>query len=167
MAGTAHALMVLQARAAAADCLATYLHRCDVPGGTGAEQAAELFTQDAVWEGIGPEYSTAFGRARGRAEIAALLGRYLPPVEHFHRNVHLLGSGAMQVDLPEVRGRWTMQQLSHQVDGTAQLLCAGLEVDFEVTADQASTTALIKHFRTRRQFAAELDAGMLHPWTRP
>ncbi|WP_455901778.1 nuclear transport factor 2 family protein [Rhodococcus gordoniae] len=149
-------LSALEAKDAARSCLMHYMDLCDLPGPLEEpEQIGMLFTADATWEGIGPEYTDKFGIARGRDDIVALISQYLPPTEHFVRNTHLLGSEHIRAERDSAHGRWIMQQLSLYTDGTAELLCARLEIDFEITRS-ADITARIHRFRTQRMFAAPL-----------
>lgn len=149
-------LAVLETKDAVRNCLTRYMDLCDVPGPLeSAEQIGDLFTADATWEGVGPEYAGKFGIARGRGEVVALVSQYLPPAEHFVRNAHLLGSEQIRVDGNSAQGRWIMQQLSLYTEGTAELLCARIEIDFEVE-HQPHPTARMRRFRTRRMFATPI-----------
>lgn len=130
-----------------------YMELCDVPSvDFSVDALAALFTEDATWEGAGSEYTARFGRRRGRDEVVAMLAEYLPPNEHFRRNVHLLGNERIDVTGTAAHGRWIMQQLSSYPDGTSELVTARIDADFVVT----DGTALIRRFRTERLFAAAL-----------
>lgn len=155
-------LAFLEAKDAVHDCVTRYLDLCDVPGPLETQgQIGQLFTTDATWEGVGPEYAGKFGIGRGRDEITALVTRYLPPATHFVRNVHLLGSEQIRIDDDDARGCWIMQQLSLYADGTAELSCARLEIDFEVQYMRDTTTARMRRFRTQRMFATPLPADAM------
>ena len=153
---------VLEAKDAMRATLMRYMDLCDVPGPLrSTDQLAELFTPQAVWEGIGPEYEGKFGRVTGRHQIAEMVAGYLPPAVHFERNAHLVGSEQLEASGVSGRGQWIMQQLSHydaSLGKLPDLLCARLTIDFAITRDAESCTALIRHFRTRRMFAAPLAA---------
>ncbi|MFD4599824.1 nuclear transport factor 2 family protein [Streptomyces sp. NPDC058464] len=137
------------------DTLDRYLRLCDVPVRDGAAgELGELFTDDAVWEGVGPEYSGEFGRREGRAAILEMLAAYLPPSTYFRENVHLLFPGTL--DLPDdatARGTWLMQQLSRYTSGAAELRVARLDVTFRLAPDAPARISL---FRTERLFSAPL-----------
>jgi len=156
----------LEAKEAATACLARYMDLCDVPGPLAhLDEIGTLFTEDAVWEGIGPEYADAFGRAEGRAAVQALVGDYLPPVEHFVRNAHLVGAGQVElVDRGRAVGQWLMQQLSLRTDGRAELLCARIRVAFVLTATKHQAPhARMQRFTTQRLFATAVSAeAMAH-----
>ncbi|MER5748611.1 nuclear transport factor 2 family protein [Streptomyces sp. NPDC002088] len=140
------------------EVLTRYLELCDVPRPSDETGSLEdLFTADAVWEGVGPLYSARFGRTTGPEEIAAMLSAHLPPNPHFRANVHLLHPGTTYVDGDEVRGRWLMQQLSRYDTGAAELVVARLELAFRIDEDRAR----ISHFRTERVFDAGLQEALV------
>ncbi|EUC18007.1 nuclear transport factor 2 family protein [Paraburkholderia hospita] len=143
----------LEAENAVRKTIARYMALCDVPSGTlDGETLAALFTQDAIWEGIGPRYTQKFGHLRGHEAILAMLQRYLPPVPHFATNVHFLTSETIAVDGVRAKGRWIMLQASGYVDARAELIAARLEIDFVPAQDGRNW--LIQHFRTERLFDA-------------
>ncbi|CAB3775933.1 nuclear transport factor 2 family protein [Paraburkholderia fynbosensis] len=146
-------LAALEAETAVRGTMARYMALCDVPcGALEGETLAALFADDAVWEGIGPQYANKFGRLKGRAAIVAMLSRYLPPSPHFSVNVHFLTSETIAVRGAAAKGRWIMLQASGYVDAPAELISARLEVDF-APADNGRDW-LITHFRTERLFDA-------------
>ena len=156
-------LDVLEAKDAMRSTLMRYMDLCDVPGPLrSTDELAELFTPRAVWEGVGPEYEDKFGKVTGRRRIAEMVAGHLPPAVHFERNTHLVGSEQLEVSGAAGRGRWIMQQLScydASLGTPPELLCARLTIDFVITRDAESCTALIRHFRTRRMFAAPLPGS--------
>ncbi|MEV7872241.1 nuclear transport factor 2 family protein [Streptomyces sp. NPDC088124] len=142
----------------ARETLVRYLELCDVPRSADATgRIQDLFTQDAVWEGVGPLYSARFGRATGREAIAAMVSSHLPPSPQFQANVHLLHPGTIMADDGEVRGRWLMQQLSRYGSGEAELVVARLALVFRV--DTGRGEALISRFRTERIFETALASA--------
>ncbi|BFG73361.1 nuclear transport factor 2 family protein [Paraburkholderia terrae] len=146
-------IVALEAENAVRKTIARYMALCDVPSGTlDGETLAALFTQDAIWEGIGPQYTQKFGHLRGHEAILAMLQRYLPPVPHFATNVHFLTSETIEVDGARAIGRWIMLQASGYVDARAELIAARLEIDFVPAQDGRNW--LIQHFRTERLFDA-------------
>jgi hypothetical protein len=147
-------LRALEAREAIRKTIARYLALCDVPArAMEGESLAALFSDDAVWEGIGPQYAGKFGRLRGPRDIVAMLQTYLPPTPHFATNVHFLTSEHIEVNRDEAKGRWIMLQASAYVDAKAELIAARLEVDF-TPSPHDETRWLIRHFRTERLFDA-------------
>lgn len=148
-------IAALEAQNEVRKTLARYMALCDVPCAISAsESLGELFTDDAVWEGIGPQYTQKFGRLQGREAIVDMLCRYLSPVPHFSTNVHFLTSEHIQVEGDTAKGRWIMLQASGYVDAKAELIAARLEVDFVPASVNASGLWLIRHFRTERLFDA-------------
>jgi hypothetical protein len=148
-------LDVLEAERAVRRTMTRYMALCDVPsGGLPDETLAALFTVDAVWQGIGPQYAEKFGMLTGREPIVAMLARYLPPTPHFRVNTHFLTSETIDVHAgaTHATGRWIMLQASGYVAGGAELIAAKLEVDFVPATDGKNW--LIRHFRTQRLFDA-------------
>lgn len=143
-------LLGLEAVQSARTTLARYMHLCDQPCDDNAfPQLADLFTPDAVWEGLGPLYKGKFGRHQGPAAISAFVGSYLAPSPHFKRNLHFLSSDQLEVDNDGsvVRGHWLMLQLSTYGAGGSEAITARLSVDFRPGSDGRW---LIAHFRTER-----------------
>ncbi|MER5182238.1 nuclear transport factor 2 family protein [Streptomyces sp. NPDC002896] len=133
--------------------LTRYLQLCDVPVPDGAEgELGDLFTDDAVWEGVGPKYGDKFGRTVGREAIVEMISAYLPPNSHFRENVHLLFPGNIDLGDSTARGSWLMQQLSRYESGAAEVMVARLDVTFRFDARRA----LIRRFRTEQLFSAPL-----------
>lgn len=140
----------LEGAQAARVTLARYMHLCDQPCADRAfPQLADLFTDDAVWEGVGPLYAGKFGRHAGREAIVAFVGSYLAPSAHFARNLHFLASDQVTVaaDGASARGQWLMLQLSTYGAGGAEAITARLDVDFRPAPDGRW---LIARFRTER-----------------
>ena len=55
-------IAALEAENAVRKTIARYMALCDVPSGAlDGESLAALFTEDAIWEGIGPQYTQKFG----------------------------------------------------------------------------------------------------------
>lgn len=136
--------------------MARYMDLCDVPrAATNVRELAELFTVDAVWEGIGTSTAQTFGQHRGRDTVAAFVGSYLPPSEHFALNLHYLTSESIQVDGSAAAGQWIMQQISTYADQRSELFGTRLAIDFR----RVDGTWLIAHFRTQRLFNSMLGVN--------
>ncbi|MBM7062795.1 nuclear transport factor 2 family protein [Pseudomonas sp. UL073] len=146
-------LVTLEGESAVRRVVARYMDLCDVPHAPVAvAELAALFTEDAIWEGIGAQYVEKFGRQQGRDAVAAFVAAYLPPSPHFAVNLHFLTSEAIQVDGDSARGQWIMQQISTYEDGRSELISARLNLDFRCVDGQW----LIAHFRTQRLFNSPL-----------
>jgi SnoaL-like domain len=89
-----------------------------------ADAAAELFTEDAVWDG-GP----GLGRHVGRAAIAARLAR---PTLTFSR--HLFVKPRIGVDGDRAWGRWDLLCPCRREDGSSWWMC-GFEDDEYLQVD--------------------------------
>ncbi|MDX6310903.1 MAG: hypothetical protein QOF44_367 [Streptomyces sp.] len=138
--------------------LTRYLRLCDVPVPPDVQGAvADAFTEDAVWEGLGQDYTAKFGRTEGRAAIAGMLAEYLPPNPHFRTNVHLLFPGTVEVTDGTAQGSWLMQQLSRYESGAEEIMVARLDVTFRLGPEEA----LISTFRTQRLFCAPLGPAAM------
>jgi hypothetical protein len=147
-------LRALEAQNAVRKTIARYMALCDVPARAfEGESLAALFSEDAVWEGIGPHYANKFGRLQGPSRIVAMLERYLPPMPHFATNVHFLTAEHIESDGATAKGRWIMLQASGYIDARAELIAARLEVNFAPSL-HGGQTWLITHFRTERLFDA-------------
>jgi hypothetical protein len=148
-------IAALEAQNEVRKTITRYMALCDVPcAALDGESLAALFTENAVWEGIGPHYARKFGQLRGRAAIVDMLKAYLPPAPHFATNVHFLTSEHIEVEGEIAKGQWIMLQASGYVDEKAELIAARLEIDF---ARDENDAWLVRHFRTERLFDA--------PWT--
>lgn len=132
LAGLAARLDVLETATAARACLTRYMRLCDVlDGSCDLDELGALFTRDAVWEGRGSRYATAFGRHEGRAAIAAFIGAYQSPTPHFRANAHFLTSETIEVEgADRAHGTWLMLQTPTFFDGSSFVMCADLAVDF-------------------------------------
>lgn len=135
--------------------MARYMDLCDVPRAlTQVRELAELFSEDAIWEGVGSQTAQTFGQHQGREAIAAFVGGYLPPSEHFRLNLHYLTSESIVVDGSTARGQWIMQQICTYADGRSELFGTRLNIDFRCI----DGAWLITHFRTQRLFNTGLGA---------
>jgi len=147
-------LRLLEAHNAVRKTISRYMALCDVPArALEGESLAALFSDDAVWEGIGPQYADKFGCLKGPSAIVTMLQRYLPPTPHFATNVHFLTSEHIEVQGNTAKGRWIMLQASGYVDAKAELIAARLEVDFN-PSPHSEDLWLIRHLRTERVFDA-------------
>ena len=148
-------LATLEGESAVRRLMACYMDLCDVPRAvTEVSELARLFTVDAIWEGVGSVTAQTFGQHQGREAVAAFVGGYLPPSEHFRLNLHYLTSESIVVDGITAHGRWIMQQISTYADGRCELFGTRLNIDFRCVGG----CWLIAHFRTQRLFNTELSA---------
>lgn len=147
-----------EAEAAIRACMNRYMHLCDaLDGSTPLDELVCLFTEDAVWEGVGAKYATTFPRLVGRAALGAMFGKYMTDPPHFAVNVHFLTSELIDVDddLNRAHGNWIMLQTSTFASGASHLNAARLNVDFAPGGDGRWRMA---HFRTENLFSRPVDA---------
>ncbi|MBV6821852.1 nuclear transport factor 2 family protein [Pseudomonas sp. PD9R] len=148
-------LETLEGESSVRRLMARYMDLCDVPRAlTHVSELAALFCEDAIWEGVGSQTAQAFGQHRGREAVAAFVGGYLPPSEHFQLNLHYLTSESIRVDGSTAQGQWIMQQISTYADGHSELFGTRLNIDFCCV----DGVWLIAHFRTQRLFNTGLGA---------
>ena len=113
-----------------------------------ADEAAELFTEDATWDG-GP----GLGRVTGRRAIA---GRLCAPTLDFSR--HLFLKPDIRVDGERASGRWDLLSPCRRPDGSSYWMC-GYEDDVYQRVDGVW---LHRSMSLTTVFMAPVGAG----WTR-
>lgn len=149
-------LEVLEGESQVRRLMARYMDLCDVPRAPVAmTELAELFSEDAVWEGIGTSTAQTFGHHQGREAIATFVFGYLPPSPHFAVNLHFLTSESIRVDGSTARGQWIMQQISTYAEGHSELFGTRLDIDFR----EIDGRWQISHFRTQRLFQKVLGSA--------
>lgn len=152
----------LEAEAAIRKIQARYMFLCDTPcpefGVTDDEKRIdrilELYTEDAVWEGVGEHYAGQFGQARGHMEIRAHFQRFWGEKTdpELLLNVHYLTSEQIRVNGDEATGQWIHMQPWLFSDGKSLLRSSRLNNAFR------KVDALWKITRTRTEnvFIADL-----------
>ena len=146
----------LEAEQAIRRCMNRYMTICDELGvDTPMDELANLFAEDATWEGVGEKYRATFGRIEGRAAIRAMLAKYTVAPQHFRLNAHFLCSEEITVENEVVAvGRWLMLQTSTFSSGDSHLTAARLAVDFRNSAEGWQ----IHHFRTENLIGRPVQA---------
>ncbi len=144
---------------------ARYMFLCDTPcPEAGAEDDAErinrildLYTEDAIWEGVGAYYDNQFGRSVGKAAIR----------EHFEGfwskkrdpalllNVHYLTSEQIHVHGEEADGQWVHCQPWIFSDGSSLLRSSRLNNRFR----KVDGVWKVSWTRTENVFVAPLTPG--------
>jgi len=131
-------------------CINRYMELCDqLDASTPLDELANLFTQDAVWEGKGAKYAASFGGYRGREAIRAMFATYMKTPAHFALNVHFLTSEVIEAEADQGLGRWVMLQTSTFADGASHLNAARLTVRFALEEGQWR----MAHFQTENLFS--------------
>ena len=145
-------LDVLEADRSIRNVMSRYMTLCDQPcHDNNAPQLGDLFTADAVWEGVGELYTKTFGQQNGRDTIVGFLNAYLAPNPHFKKNIHYLTSDHVTVNGCRAHGQWIMLQISTYENDTSEAIGARLNVDFACNDQHVWQMA---HFRTQRLFSA-------------
>jgi hypothetical protein len=150
----------LRAEAEARRLLARYMFLCDSPlpepGLTQEERAQEvgaLFTDDAIWEGVGGTHGAQFGQHLGPDAIAAHMTRFYTasnPRQIF--NTHYLCSEQLWATPEGAEGKWVQFQPWIYDDGHSLLRSSRLHVRFRPT----DAGWRISRYRTENLFVAPL-----------
>ena len=131
---------VLEAEADIRRIQARYMFLCDTPcpvfppidDAERIERIVDMYTEDAVWEGVGEYYDGQFGRAEGKDEIRAHFNRFwaVDQEPKLLLNAHYLTSEQINVDDNEATGLWIHMQPWLFSDGTALLRSSRLNNAF-------------------------------------
>jgi ketosteroid isomerase-like protein len=144
---------------------ARYMFLCDTPcpeaGADTDEERIErivnLYTEDAVWEGVGSYYDNQFGRSVGqdaiRKHFQAFWGQKRDPA--LVLNVHYLTTEFITVTGDEATGHWTHCQPWIFSDGSSLLRSSRLFNAFRKVAGEWK----ISRTRTENVFVAPLTPG--------
>lgn len=164
---------VLESEAEIRRIQARYMFLCDTPcpvyptvtNEERIELILDLYSEDAVWEGVGEYYSGQFGRAEGKDAIRAHFNRFWAPDEdpRLVLNAHYLTSEQIFVEGDEAHGLWIHMQPWLYSDGTALLRSSRLNNGFRRVDGQWKITRT----RTENVFIAPLPDGFAesHPST--
>jgi hypothetical protein len=154
-------LRVLQAESAARRLLGRYMFLCDAPMPTHemsererAQAIGELFTEDAVWEGVGAAHSARFGRKVGPHAIADHMAEFFTASPKLTFNTHYLCSECLTATQSAAEGTWVQFQPWVHDDGRSVLRSSRLHVAFRLTAQGWR----IARYRTENLFIADLPA---------
>jgi ketosteroid isomerase-like protein len=156
---------VLEAEAEIRRLQARYMFLCDTPipeygvtdDATRIDLIMELYTDDAVWEGVGEYYDGQFGRAEGAAAVRAhfegFWGQKQDPA--LLLNAHYLTSEQIHVTGDEATGQWVHMQPWLFSDGKSLLRSSRLNNAFR----RVDGRWRISRTRTENVFVAPLSAG--------
>lgn len=144
---------------------ARYMYLCDTPcPEAGVEDDAErierivsLYTEDAIWEGVGSYYDNQFGRSVGRGAIRqhfqGFWGQKRDPA--LVLNVHYLTTEDITVTGDEATGHWVHMQPWIFSDGKSLLRSSRLWNRYR----RVDGRWLISRTRTENVFVAPLAPG--------
>ena len=138
-------------------CMQRYMSLCDVlDTGFDLSLLMDLFTSDAVWQGVGKRYAKTFGAYEGKAAITKMFEKYTLPPAHFVLNSHFLTNELITMSEQTGKGTWLLLQTATFHDGRSQLSSARLTVTFVLESEQWK----IKHFQTESLFNRPVET----PW---
>ena len=144
----------LEATNSIRNVLNRYMEICDVlDANTDLNELMDLFTDAAIWEGIGKRYAKSFGQLQGKQAIHEMFRAYTRKDAHFVMNAHFVNSEQISVNGHDALGKWMMLQTSSFQDGASHLNAAKLTIDFK----QENDTWKISHFRTENIFSRAVD----------
>jgi ketosteroid isomerase-like protein len=164
LADLARRIDVLESEADIRRLQARYMFLCDTPipefGVTDdadrIDLIMELYTDDAVWEGVGEYYDGQFGRAEGAAAIRrhfeGFWGQKQDPA--LELNAHYLTSEQIHVHGDDATGQWIHMQPWRFTDGTSLLRSSRLNNAFR----RVDGTWRITRTRTENVFVAPLPS---------
>ncbi|ALS66631.1 MULTISPECIES: nuclear transport factor 2 family protein [Pandoraea] len=109
--------------------VARYMFLCDIPlPATGValedrvKEIVSLYSEDAIWEGVGAHYNAQFGRFVGREQIYAHLSKFFEPRDpKMILNCHYLTSEQIHVRGETAEGQWVHFQPWIFEDGSSVL----------------------------------------------
>ncbi|MGO4188501.1 nuclear transport factor 2 family protein [Pseudarthrobacter sp. TAF60_1] len=152
---------ILEAEAEIRRIQARYMFLCDTPcpefGVESDQQRIELildlYTEDAVWEGVGEYYENQFGRCVGKEELRAHLNRFWASDQDpkLLLNAHFLTSEQINVHGDEADGQWIHFQPWLFTDGTSLIRSSRLNNAFR------KVDGVWKIARTRTENVAIVD----------
>jgi ketosteroid isomerase-like protein len=144
---------------------ARYMFLCDTPcpepgcddDAERVNRIMELYTEDAIWEGVGSYYDNQFGRMVGKAAIRkhfdGFWGTRRDPA--LVLNVHYLTSEQIQVRGDEAEGQWVHCQPWIFSDGSSLLRSSRLNNAFR----KDDGVWKLSRTRTENVFVAPLTPG--------
>jgi hypothetical protein len=156
---------VLRAEADIRRLQARYMFLCDTPCPEASvendaeriELILDLYTEDAVWEGVGSYYDNQFGRSVGKAALRkhfeAFWGTRRDPA--LLLNVHYLTSEQIHVRGDEADGQWVHCQPWIFSDSSSLLRSSRLNNQFR----KVNGVWKVSRTRTENVFVAPLKPG--------
>lgn len=162
----AERVATLEAEAEVRRIQARYMFLCDTPvpeaGGISDDERIDrimaLYSDDAVWEGVGEYYDNQFGRCEGKAAIRAHFESFWDKDKEpkLLLNCHYLTSEQIRVDGNQAEGQWVHMQPWIFADGKSLLRSSRLNNAFRKEPDG---NWLITRTRTENVFIASLTEG--------
>lgn len=158
----------LEAEAEIRRVQARYMFLCDTPcpepgvvdDAHRIDLIMALYSDDAVWEGVGEYYEGQFGRAEGAAQIRAHFERFWGEKQDpaLVLNAHYLTAEQIHVRGDEAEGQWIHMQPWIFADGTTRVRSSRLNNAFRREGERW----LITRTRTENVLIADLPRGLVH-----
>ncbi len=150
----------LRAESQARKLLGRYMFLCDAPlpeyqmsDEQRARAIADLFTVDAVWEGVGGAHGAQFGQKTGPAAISEHMAAFFSVQNpRLVFNTHYLTTESLVATADSAEGTWVQFQPWIYDNGEALLRSSRLHVRFRDTP----LGWRIAHYRTENLFIADL-----------
>ena len=157
---------VLEAEAAIRRLESRYMSLCDTPcpefgvrdDAHRIELIMELYTEDAIWEGVGEYYDNQFGQVIGKDAIRKHFQKFWGEKQDplLLLNCHYLTSEQIHVTGDTATGQWVHMQPWIFSDGKALLRSSRLDNAFPKEADGVWR---VTRTRTENVFVGPLPAG--------
>lgn len=165
--GLTHRIGILEAEAEIRRLQSRYMFLCDTPcPEPGVRDDAhridlimDLYTDDAVWEGVGEYYEGQFGLAEGAAAIRAHFERFWGEKQDpaLVLNAHYLTAEQIHVEGHTATGQWIHMQPWVFSDGTTRVRSSRLNNAFRRVGERW----LIARTRTENVLLADLPSGTI------
>lgn len=153
-------ISALEAEKQVRACMQQYMALCDqLDVGFDLSLLMDLFSDDAIWEGVGKRYGKTFGQYAGQSAIREMFAKYTQPPAHFALNAHFLCNELIQVEDESATGIWLLLQTATFHTGHSQLSSAKLTVKFICQENRWK----IQHFQTESLFNRPVST----PWDVP
>ncbi|MDN5743750.1 MAG: nuclear transport factor 2 family protein [Nocardioidaceae bacterium] len=157
-----HRITVLEAEAQIRRLQSRYMFLCDTPcpepgvrdDDHRIDLIMELYTDDAVWEGVGEYYQGQFGLADGATAIRAHFERFWGEKQDpaLLLNAHYLTAEQIHVDGDTATGQWIHMQPWVFSDGTTRVRSSRLNNAFRKVGERW----LVTRTRTENVLVADL-----------
>jgi ketosteroid isomerase-like protein len=142
--------------------VARYMFLCDIPypdaadASTRVKAICDLYSDDAVWEGVGSYYDNQFGRSVGRAELEKHFEKFFQPREpEMILNCHYLTSEQIHVTGDTATGQWVHFQPWIFSDGSSLIRGSRMNNAFK----KVDGVWKMSRYRTENVFVGPLPKG--------
>ncbi|WP_213571083.1 nuclear transport factor 2 family protein [Rhodococcus sp. USK13] len=172
LAALAARLDVLESEAEIRRIQSRYMFLCDTPcpefavrdDADRVDAVLDLYTDDAIWEGVGDYYADQFGAVQGTAALRAHFERFWGTRTNprLVLNAHYLTSEQIHVDGDNASGQWIHMQPWLFADGTGVLRSSRLNNRFR----RDDGIWRVSRTRTENVFVATLPTNFADSYAR-